>query len=278
MKKIITILAFLIPVFSFSQQHSCCKKSATESFAQFATNEKFSAAHLDPEPLTYIAEKGTMISIKCSDGILGKAFEVKADSASDNWVFVFHEWWGLNDYIKREAENLAKEMPKVNILAIDLYDGNVATTAETAQKIMESVKDERARAIIQGAIQHVGSTAKIGTLGWCFGGGWSLQASLIAGKQSVACVMYYGFPETDTTKLKSLNSGVLGIFGTKDKWITPEVVSTFEKNMKYLNKKIIIKSYDADHAFANPSNPKYDKDATIDAHRLALAYLKSRLR
>ena len=97
-------------------------------------------------------------------------------------VLVVHEWWGLNDYIKQEAERYANDFPEVNILAIDLYDGQLATNAEDAGKIMQSIQKERAEAIIKGALNYVGPTAAIQTIGWCFGGGWSLQAALILGK------------------------------------------------------------------------------------------------
>ena len=143
---------------------------------------------------------------------------------------------------------------------------------------MKGVSDERARTIIEGAIKHAGKKAMFGTIGWCYGGGWSLQASLMAGKKSAACVMYYGMPEEDLKKLKKLNSNVLGIFATKDTYITPEIVSAFKKNMISAGKTITIKSYNADHAFANPSNPKFDKVAADSAHKLALTFLKSRMR
>ena len=84
---------------------------------------------------------------------------------------------------------------------------------------MQGVKEDRAKAIIKGAIAYAGPNAHIATIGWCFGGGWSLQASLLAGKQDVACVMYYGMPEQDVNKLKTLHADVLGNFANKDNWI-----------------------------------------------------------
>jgi carboxymethylenebutenolidase len=191
---------------------------------------------------------------------------------------MIHEWWGLNGYIKQEAEKLQKELGNVNVYALDLYDGKVADNAQDAGRYMGEVKEDRARAIIQGAIDRAGKKAKIYTIGWCFGGGWSLQASLMAGKQGRGCVMYYGMPESDLAKLKKLNADVLGIFAEKDAWITPAVVATFEKNMKDAGKKITVKSYDADHAFANPSNPKYSKEFAEDAHQRALAFFREHLK
>jgi carboxymethylenebutenolidase len=89
--------------------------------------------------------------------------------------------------------------------------------------------------------------------------------------------MYYGMPELDVAKLKSLNGPVLGIFGKKDGWINPEKVKEFEAAMKKASKKLTVKMYDADHAFANPSNPKFDKVASADAHAAAVSFLKKYL-
>jgi carboxymethylenebutenolidase len=192
---------------------------------------------------------------------------------------VFHEWWGLNDYIKREAENLQAELGDVTVYAIDLYDGEVATTQAEAQKLMGGLKEERAKAIIQGAIDAYSTPkAKIATIGWCMGGMWSLQGTLLEGRKAAGCVMYYGMPETDVAKLKTLNCDVLGIFGLQDKFINPDVVKKFEENMKAADKKLIVHNYNAVHAFANPSNPKYDKFSADDAHKKAMLYLKERLK
>jgi len=140
------------------------------------------------------------------------------------------------------------------------------------------VKTERAIAIINGALSYVGNDAKVTTIGWCFGGGWALQAALLAGKQGAGCVMYYGMPEKDVDKLKALNSDVLGVFATKDQWINKEVVTAFEKDMRAANKKLTVVNYDADHAFANPSNPHYNKEYSEAAHKLALAFIKEHLK
>jgi carboxymethylenebutenolidase len=277
MKKFVLLLFFIHGIV-FAQQKSCCKTTTNENFVQLASTENFASFHLAPEPFIFTPESGKMINFECSDNVKANAFEIRSSKETDKWLFIFHEWWGLNDYIKRTAEEYSKEFENVNIIAIDLYDGVVAATPDEAQQAMQKVKDERARAIINGAIKHAGKNAKIATLGWCFGGGWSLQSAIMEGKQAIACVMYYGMPETDIEKLKTLNTDVLGIFASKDAWLTPEVVSTFEKNMKKAGKKITIKSYDADHAFANPSNPKFDRVAAADAHLIVVAYLKEKMK
>jgi carboxymethylenebutenolidase len=276
MKLLLFILFVLSASASAQVTRSCCS-SSTADFAALADDPAFTAAHLAPLPMVKEPGPGTMITFKTKDGTDASAFEVKSPTPTKNVLFVFHEWWGLNAYIKQEAENLQKDLGNVTVLAIDLYDGKVADSAKDAQMYMQGVKEERARAIIAGAIAHVGKKASIATIGWCFGGGWSLQSSLMAGKQAAACVLYYGMPEKSVEKLKTLHADVLGIFGTQDGFISPAVVAEFQKNMAAAGKKLEVKSYDAVHAFANPSNPKYDKEATADAHAAAIAFLKARL-
>ena len=286
-KKIFTLSAALLGVtFSASAQKmaSCCARpagnlsaSATESFAMLATNKDFSGGHDAPLPYRYLGE-GKEVEFKTPDGKTGHGFEIKSAKPSNKYLFVIHEWWGLNDYIKKEAANFAKEMPGVNVIAVDLYDGKVATTSDEAGKFMGEVKTDRAMAILKGAEMYAGPKAQLASIGWCFGGGWSLQEALLGGKQTVGCVMYYGMPEKDVAKLKTLNSDVLGIFATQDKWINPEVVGQFKKDMGSAGKSVTIESYDADHAFANPSNPKYKKDDAAKAHAQALAYLRGRFK
>lgn len=266
------ISMFLLTTTSWSQ--SCCLKSATADFAMLGKNESFRSEHLAPLPFHFVPAAGKMITVKTTDGKDASGFEIRAKEKTENYLFVFQEWWGLNDYIKQEAENLYEELGNVNVIALDLYDGKVAATPDEAGKIMGETKDERIRAIINGFLKYAGPSARIQTIGWCFGGGWSLQSSMMAGKNATGCVMYYGMPEKNIEKIKTINFPVLGIFASKDGHITPELVKQFEKDMKENKKMIDVHFYDADHAFANPSNPKFNKEATETAHKLAIAFLR----
>lgn len=262
---------------SFAQEKSCCSTEKQVSFTSFSEQKEFRDVHQIPNAFILKDAKGKMITFKTKDGKTSTAYFVKSEKKSNKYIFVFHEWWGLNDYIKKESDELKEKLGDVNILAIDLYDGNVATTQDDAAKFMQSVKKDRALNIISGAIKFVGKDAKIGTLGWCFGGGWSLQASIMLGKQGRACVMYYGIIENTPETFKELNAPVLGIFAEKDSWVTPEVYGNLEKNLKAAGKKIIVKSFNADHAFANPSNPKFDEKATTEAKELTIKFFKENL-
>jgi carboxymethylenebutenolidase len=279
MKKILLSLSGLLFFVMASAQEpaSCCDIDAMNMYARNAVDKKFVASHDAPVPFHYNSANGKDINFPTPDGKEAHGWEVKSDKPTNYTIFVIHEWWGLNDYIKQETEKLAKDLG-VNAIALDLYDNKVATNQDDAGKIMQSISKERAENIIIGAFAKVGANAKVFTIGWCFGGGWSLQTSLIGGKQSAGCVMYYGQPEKNVDRLKTLNTDVLGIFGNLDQWPSPQVVDEFASNMEKAGKKLVLKRYEATHAFANPSNPKFDKTATEDAYKNVIAFLKERIR
>jgi carboxymethylenebutenolidase len=278
-KHIISFFVLLIAVNGFAQDVTQCHTSATDKFAMFASNREFNKTHLNPRVYTHVSDEGgKMIKFKTPDGQEANGYIIENPKKTNNWILVFQEWWGLNDNVKRESEKLYKDLGNVNVLALDMYDGKVATDRETAGKYMGEFKQDRGNAIIKGALAYAGGTAKIGTIGWCFGGGESMQAALLSGSQAVACVMYYGMPEENMDRLKGLSGDVLFVFAAKDKWINQDVVTKFENNMKSAGKKLTVKKYDADHGFANPSNPIYDKSATEDAYKNSLEFLKARLK
>ncbi|MEP6847006.1 MAG: dienelactone hydrolase family protein [Panacibacter sp.] len=278
MKKIV---AFFFTVILFKaadaqMNMSCCTPSATEKYALNATDKDFVSAHLSPLPYTYSGQGGD-ISYKTSDGTDAHAWMIKAEQPTDYYLFVVHEWWGLNDYIKKESEKMSKDLG-VNVIALDLYDNQVATTPGDAAKIMQGVKTERAMAIINGAYNYVSAKARIFTIGWCFGGGWSLQAAIEGGRQVVGCIMYYGQPEENVSRLKTINCDIIGFFGNKDTHPSPAMVDGFVKAADAAGVKLSVNRYEATHAFANPSNPNYDKEATADAYAKVTAFVKERMK
>jgi carboxymethylenebutenolidase len=282
MKKIITFISLVAGALTgYSQKQTdatICHTSATEKFALFASNKNFNTSH--PNPVRYVHVSmagGKMIKIKTA-GAEANGFVLEAKKKTNNWIFVFQEYWGLNDHIKREAENIYNDLGNVNVLALDMYDGKIAATPDVAKKYMQEFKQDRGTEIVKGALDYAGREANIGTIGWCFGGGQSMQAALTAGKQALACVIYYGMPEENVDRLRGLNCDVLDIWGTQDGWINKDVTEKFEKNMAAAGKRLTVKAYDADHAFANPSNPKHNKDFTADAYKNTIAFFKTRLK
>lgn len=276
-KAFLVLFVIVFQALTTGQDKSCCSTEKVVSFTAFSEQKEFRDIHQIPAEFTLKDAKGTMITFKTKDGKTANGYFVKSEKPSNKYIFVFHEWWGLNDYIKKESDELKQKLGDVNVLAIDLYDGNVAENREDAAKYMQSVIKDRAVSIISGAIDFAGKDAKIGTIGWCFGGGWSLQASIMLAKQGSACVMYYGIIENSPETFKDLNAPVLGIFAEKDGWVNPEVYGNLEKNIKAAGKKVTIKSFNADHAFSNPSNAKFDEAATKEAKDLTINFFKENL-
>ncbi|HAS44500.1 MAG TPA: dienelactone hydrolase [Microscillaceae bacterium] len=256
--------------------------ASIEEFADLTFDDEFVNSHEMPTTVNNHAYTGKMVEFTTADGKTAKAYANMSNRKSNKYLLVIHEWWGLNDNVKKEADQLFKDLKKknINVLALDLYDGKVATTRKDAGTYMRGTKPKRAAAIINGAIKMANEKAKgkvkIGTIGWCFGGGWSLQSSILAGDQGIGCVMYYGMPEKDESRLKMLKADVLGIFAKKDRWITPKVVGEFEQRMKTVGKKVKVYQYDADHAFANPSSPRYAEKAAKDAYAKTMKFFKKR--
>ncbi|HCM78079.1 MAG TPA: dienelactone hydrolase [Cytophagales bacterium] len=275
---ILILLLGMVTSMSWAQNDiTICHTPATEKFALFASNKSFNNEHQMPRAYVHVSEAGgEMITFACADGMKANAYVIMAEKKTNNWIFVFQEWWGLNDNIKKWSEDLFTEVGNVNVMALDMYDGKLATDRENAGKYMQAFKQDRGNAIVKGAMNYVGKNAKVGTVGWCFGGGQSLQAALTVGKQTVGCVMYYGMPEEDVNRLKTLNSDVLNIWATKDQWINKEVMDKFEVNMKAAGKKLTVYAYDADHGFANPSNAIFDEEAYKDSRAKTIAYFKSK--
>lgn len=275
-----SILFCCVFTHSFSQNDiTICHTSSTEKFALLASNNDFNAQHPTPGKYIHVSEEGgKMITFKTPDGQNASGYFIEAKQKSNNWIFVFQEWWGLNEYIKRQTEILYKDLGNVNVVALDMYDGKVATDRQTASGYMRQFKQERGNAIVKGALDFAGPDAKVGTLGWCFGGGQSLIASITVGKQAAGGVIYYGMPVDEIEELKKLNCDILGIFASREKYITPEIVKKFEENMNTAGKKLTVKNYDAEHGFANPSNTIFDKTATEDAWKHTLAFFRERLK
>jgi carboxymethylenebutenolidase len=276
MKHLLILFIFLFSSsFTILNAQNCCS-DPNAKFAELGSAESFKMEHEIPTEINFIPQEGHEIKFQCPKGPEAKAYYVPSKTKSNKWLIVIQEWWGLNDHIKSESEKLWRELDNVNVLALDMYDGNVADNREDAAKYMQGLTKERAYSIISGMINYVGNDAELCTIGWCFGGGWSLQTAIESGTKTIGCVMYYGMPEEDISRLKKLNSDVLGIFAAQEKWINPTVVKEFEVNMNKANKALIVHSFDADHAFANPSSPRYEEKAAQSAYKITLAYLKKK--
>jgi len=197
-------------------------------------------------------------------------------------VIMIHEWWGLNQNIKNMAHDLAKE--GYVVLAVDLFDGKVAETPEKAREYSSEARNnmERALSHLKSAVQFLRESDfvlkdSIASMGWCFGGGMSMQLSL--NEDLAATVIYYGSLETDKEKLASINWPVLGVFGSEDTSITADSARNFDSALDEIGIENEIYIYEGvGHAFANPSNPGHDAEKTEDAWQKTVAFLGKNLK
>jgi carboxymethylenebutenolidase len=199
-------------------------------------------------------------------------------------VIMIHEWFGLNEHIKSQADLLANE--GYAVLAVDLYRGEVATDPDRARELASSVRSNSASAIdnLQSAVSYLKSLeivddSKVASLGWCFGGDWSLQLALNSSENPLAAtIVYYGRPVTDTASLSSISWPILGIFGDQDQAITVESVKQFASalNASSITNEIYLYE-NVGHAFANPSGDNYASKETADAWQKTIGFLRTHL-
>ena len=197
-------------------------------------------------------------------------------------LVVIHEWWGLNDWVKEQASKLAEQ--GYVALAIDLYRGKVATTPEEAHEIMRGVPEDRASRDLLAATAYLRSQKnvdpkRVGSIGWCMGGGYALNLAVNDPKLKAA-VINYGHLASDDATLKKIDAAILGIFGGQDKGIPPADVKKFESQMKALGKTVDIHIFpDAGHAFENPNNKTgYRADDAAEAWKLTKDFLAKYLK
>ena len=219
------------------------------------------------------------VSLQLDDGMQISAALALPETENAPTIVLIHEWWGLNDQIKAVAAELAR-MGFI-ALAVDMYGGEVANTPEGARSLMQSVNPETGSRTLTTWInwlrEHEQGNGKVATMGWCFGGGWSLNASVATPVD--ATVIYYGRVTKPAEDLKMLNGPVLGHFGTQDKSINQEMVSGFEASMKQAGKSdtLTVHWYDANHAFANPTGSRYDAEDAALAWERTMAFLKQHI-
>jgi len=191
-------------------------------------------------------------------------------------IIVIHEWWGLNDNVRAMADRLAGE--GYMVLAVDLYGGETAESPAGARALMlEVVEDPNsANENIRAAYEFltIAGAPRIGSLGWCFGGGWSLNTAQLFPDELDAAVIYYGQVTDDDEKLRPISAPILGLFGAEDTGIKVESVESFRASLERLRKNHEIRIYPGvGHAFANPTGTNYNAEAATDAWARTVEFL-----
>jgi carboxymethylenebutenolidase len=228
------------------------------------------------------AANGKEVSYQSGDETVKGILYTPGGSGPFPGIVVIHEWWGLNDWVKEQASKLADQ--GYAALAVDLYRGKVADNPNTAHELMRGVPEDRAARDLHAAVEFLKSQPnvkkdRIGSIGWCMGGGYSLNVAL-AEPTLTAAVINYGHLATDPAALHKINAAILGNFGGQDQGIPPEDVKKFEETLKKDGKSADIKIYpNAGHAFENPNNKGgYRADDAADAWQRTVKFLNETLK
>ncbi|HSB75214.1 MAG TPA: dienelactone hydrolase family protein [Terriglobales bacterium] len=197
-------------------------------------------------------------------------------------LVVIHEWWGLVPWVKEQAAKLADE--GYVTLAVDLYRGKATDSPEVAHELMRGLPEDRANRDLLAAVAYLKSRKdvkadRIGSIGWCMGGGYSLDLA-IADPTLAADVINYGHLATDAARLRQIHAPILGLFGAQDQGIPPADVRKFEQDVRQMGKKIEVVIYpDAGHAFENPNNKAgYRPEDAADAWQRTVKFLAATLK
>ena len=194
-------------------------------------------------------------------------------SAKRPVVIIVHEWWGLNDYVKGRAKQLASL--GYLAMAVDMY-GNAKTvdSPDDAGKlsgpfykdpIMAKARFDAALAKIK--TYPVADTANIAAIGYCFGGGMVLNFARM-GENLKGVVSFHGSLLGTPLDKNLLKADVLVCHGEDDKFVKPEEVEEFKKEMDSVGVAYTFKSYQgATHAFSNPGATEKGKK-----YNLPIAY------
>jgi len=257
-------------------------------FLGTVTNET-SLTNLDNSNLGVNLENRTVNYFDQASGYLVYPALTKENKDSNNKydtlpaVIMIHENKGLNDNIKKMANLLARNGYGYVVLAVDLFKGEVTTDRNRSSELSQYVRDNQdiATANLKSAVRYLSSLPnvnpeKIVSLGWCFGGGESLQLALNSQDHPLAAtIVYYGRLLTDNASLANIKWPVLGIFGDQDKSISVDSVKAFEMalNSNGIPNEIYIYK-GVGHAFANPSGENYAPKETQDAWQKTLAFLE----
>jgi carboxymethylenebutenolidase len=260
------VVIALMPIFAGAEDADLASRTAAAHAADepVATPAATTtpAARVHSRPAIYTSIDGQNI-----EGWLAwPAGEPKDDLPA---LIVIHEWWGLNDNIKQTSERLAAE--GYVTLAVDLYRGESAETPKSAMQLMQGLNAEADAGVenLAAAYEYLHNAMgleKVGIVGWCLGGRWSLLASLRLPEDIDAAVIYYGGVTDDKAQLETLQMPILGHFAAKDPIVPPATVVAFRAALDELDKDADVYIYpDTKHAFANPSGLAYNPEAAEQA-------------
>ena len=260
-----------------------CAEQAGDAPPEGGTPAASKAAARDAAPASESREARAVVSDTLPYG------EVGSDLVHGHFVFpsdmveplpavvLIHEWWGLDDTVRAEADRLAAQ--GYVVLAVDLFAGRTTTEVKTARGYMLEALNEQSSAAenIRQAIDFVKQTAgapAVAVMGWGLGGGLALNAAMQFADDVDATVIFYGRVSDDPDRIANLSGPVLGFFGGADTTVPVVDLKAFDSELgaRGTNHALVIDPH-AKHGFANPRGRHYHAPRAARAWERALAFL-----
>jgi dienelactone hydrolase len=229
---------------------ACNNQPSAERGSTVSDSSATKISGIKEETVSYTADNITMKGFVAYDG---------SNDSKRPAVLVVPEWWGLNDYVKGRAKQLA-ELGYIAI-AVDFYgEGRVADNPDSAGKwAMPFYKNpQMAKRHFDAALEKIKSypqtdTSRIAAIGYCFGGGQVLNMARL-GEQLKGVVSFHGNLVGVPPKKELLKAKILVCHGEADQFVKPAEVAAFKKSMDSAGADYTFKSYPgATHAFSNPA-------------------------
>jgi len=189
-------------------------------------------------------------------------------------VVVLHAWWGLNDDVIRYSDRLADQ--GFAVLAPDMFRGQVATTADEAERLSQEGDSGIAGDVAWAAIDRLAADlpdAAIAVLGWSFGAAYAIWAPSVRDRAK-ATVAYYG-TYTDAF-IAEADAPLIGHFADVDAFTSDDDIRELEEAYQEAGRGITTHRYPGTaHWFAEPSRPEFRADAADLAFERTVAWLRN---
>jgi carboxymethylenebutenolidase len=214
---------------------------------------------------------------KNTKGFLAKPNEVGRHPG----VIVIHEIWGLVDHIKDVGSRLARE--GYVALAVDLFEEKIVSKLEEGRTLRERFTEEKILGDLNGAFNYLKTLSyvnqnRIGSVGFCMGGGLSLLLAC-HNRELAAPVIFYGRNPSPIELVKNLRCPILGNYAGADMAITESDINLLKQTLTKYDKKFDIKVYpEAPHAFFNDTRENYRPEAAKDAWQRTLRFFNEQLK
>jgi carboxymethylenebutenolidase len=204
-------------------------------------------------------------------------------SGSGPGVIVIQEWWGLTDYIARQADALAAA--GFVALAPDLYGGTTTHDSDEAGSLMMALPVEKAAQDLAGAVDYLLANpavtgSKVGAIGFCMGGGFVLMLAAQQGEHIAAAVPFYGVGPATPDAYAGIRAAVQGHYAENDDFFPADQAREQAEQIRTESgAEVEYFYYPAGHAFHNDDNllGTYDEDQAGIAWNRAVDFLKAKL-